>query len=91
TASRLADRLGAIPGVKLVNETFFNEFTLKLPKPAAPVVEALAKKRVLGGVPVSRLYPDDPKLADLLLVAATETVSDEDIAAYEAALKEVLK
>ena len=91
TASRLADRLAAIPGVKLVNETFFNEFTLKLPKPAAPVVEALARKRVLGGVPVSRLYPGDAALADLLLVAATETVSEDDIAAYETALKEVLK
>ena len=91
TASRLADRLSAIPGVELLNQTFFNEFTLKLPKAAAPVVEALAKKRILGGVPVSRLYPDDAKLANLLLVAATETVSDDDIAAYEAALKEVLK
>ena len=91
TASRLADRLAAIPGVRLLSETFFNEFTLKLPKPAAAVVEALAKRRILGGVPVSRLYPDDPALADLLLVAATETVSDADIAAYETALKEVLQ
>jgi glycine dehydrogenase subunit 1 len=90
TASRLADRLSAIPGVTLLNETLFNEFTLSLPKPAAEVVEALAKKRVLGGVPVSRLYPNDAALKNLLLVAATETVSDEDIAAYEAALKEVL-
>ena len=55
------------------------------------MVEALAKKRILGGVPVSRLYPDESSLANLLLVAATETVSDDDIAAYEAALKEVLK
>jgi len=46
---------------------------------------------VLGGVPVSRLYPNDAALKNLLLVAATETVSDDDIAAYEAALKEVLK
>jgi glycine dehydrogenase subunit 1 len=91
TASRLADRLGAIPGVELVTQSFFNEFTLKLPKPAAQVVEGLAKRRILGGVPVSRLYPDESGLANLLLVAATETVSDEDIAAYEAALKEVLK
>jgi glycine dehydrogenase subunit 1 len=91
TASRLADRLSAIPGVTLLNETLFNEFTLALPKPAAEVVEALAKKRVLGGVPVSRLYPNDTALKNLLLVAATETVSDDDIAAYEAALKEVLK
>src|SRR5690349_869676 len=83
TASRLADRLSAVPGVELVTQSFFNEFTLKLPKPAAQVVEALAKKRILGGVPVSRLYPGESGLANLLLVAATETVSDEDIAAYE--------
>lgn len=89
-ASRLADRLGKIPGVQVATESFFNEFTLQLPKPAAEVVEALAKKRILGGVPVSRLIPGDPKLANLLLVAATETVSDEDAAALEAALKEVL-
>jgi glycine dehydrogenase subunit 1 len=91
TASRLADRLSAIPGVTLLNETLFNEFTLALPKPAAEVVEALAKRRILSGVPVSRLYPGEAALANLVLVAATETVSDEDIAAYESALREVLK
>ena len=68
----------------------FNEFTLALHRPAAEVVEALARRRILCGVTVSRLYPDYSKLANLLLVAATETVSDDDIAAYEAALKEVL-
>jgi glycine dehydrogenase subunit 1 len=59
-----------------------------LPKPAAPVVEAMAKRRVLGGVPVSRLVPEDPKLANLLLVTATETVTDDDMTALEKALKE---
>ena len=34
---------------------FFNEFTVRLPCPAAPVVEALAERGILGGVPVSRL------------------------------------
>ncbi len=89
-ASCLADRLGRIPGVQVLNESYFNEFTLRLPKPAAEVVEALAKRRILGGVPVSRLLPAEPKLANLLLVAATETVGDDDAAALEAALKEVL-
>lgn len=88
-ASQLADRLGALPGVKLLNETFFNEFTLQLPKPAVPVVEALAKKRILGGVPVHRLVPQKGA-ENLLLVAATELNTDNDIAALEAALKEVL-
>jgi glycine dehydrogenase subunit 1 len=88
-ASQLADRLGALPGVKLLNESFFNEFTLQLPKPATPVVEALAKKRILGGVPVHRLVPQK-EAENLLLVAATELNTDNDIAALEAALKEVL-
>src|ERR1700761_9007443 len=50
-ASALADKLAAVPGVELVTNTFFNEFTIKLPKPAAPIVDALAKKGVLAGVP----------------------------------------
>jgi len=61
-ACQLADRLSALEGVELVTDTFFNEFTLRLPKPAA----------------------------DVILVAATETNCESDIAAYEAALKEVL-
>ncbi len=86
-ACELADRLSGIDGVELVNDTFFNEFTLRLTKDADAVVEALADKGILGGVPVSRLTGNQK---DLLLVAATEVVTDEDIDAYEAALKEVL-
>ena len=87
-ACDLADRLSVIKGVELINDTFFNEFTLRLPKDADGVVKALANKGVLGGVPVSRLTDGDHK--DLLLVCATETASDEDIAAFETALTEVL-
>ncbi|MFN5903774.1 MAG: glycine dehydrogenase, partial [Novosphingobium sp.] len=89
-AVQAAKRLGAIPGVCLVNESFFNEFTLVLPKPARGVVHELAAKGVLGGVALGRLYPDDRALENGLVVAVTEIVSDEDIAALEAALKEVL-
>ncbi|MEQ1890337.1 MAG: aminomethyl-transferring glycine dehydrogenase subunit GcvPA [Alphaproteobacteria bacterium] len=89
-ASVLEQALSRIPGVTCLNESFFNEFTLRLPKPAAPVVEALAAKGVLGGVPVSRLIPDDPGLTNLLLVAANETNTDQDRAAFERALREVL-
>jgi len=91
TAVTLAERLSAIPGVELVTGSFFNEFALRLAKPAADVVEALAAKGILGGVPVSRLLPDRPELADLLLVAATETVSEDDMQALATALAEVLK
>jgi glycine dehydrogenase subunit 1 len=87
---RLAGTLGSVPGVTLLNETFFNEFTLRLPAPAAAIVDALASRGVLGGVPVSRLYPDDPALADLLLVAATELTAEADATEFAAALSEVL-
>jgi len=85
-----ADRLGAIEGVDVVNQTFFNEFTLKLARPAAEVVEGLAARGVLGGVPFSRFHPEAPDLANLLIVAVTETNTAEGVAAFAAALEEVL-
>ena len=91
TAVATAERLAAIPGVRLVNRAFFNEFALRLPRPAASVVEALAARGILGGIPVSRLYPGRADLADLLLVAATETVAEEDIDRLDAGLREVLR
>ncbi len=90
TASALADRLSRLPGVSLVTPSFFNEFTLKLPRPAQGVVDALAARGVLAGVPASRLFPDDASARDLLIVAATETTTDEDCAALEKALRGAL-
>jgi glycine dehydrogenase subunit 1 len=90
-ASALADKLTQIKGVSLVTPSFFNEFTLRLPKPATETVEALAAKGILGGVPASRLLPGDPAMRDLLIVAATETVTEEDVAAFVKALEEVLQ
>lgn len=89
-ASKLAALLANVPGVEVLNRTFFNEFTMRLPKPAAEVVDALVEKGVLGGVPASRLWPDRPEVENLLIVASTEINTDDDRAAYEAALKEVL-
>jgi glycine dehydrogenase subunit 1 len=88
-AVKLADMLSGVKGAQVLNESFFNEFTVKLSKPAAEVVEALAERGVLGGVPVSRLLPD-AGLDDLLIVANTEVNTDEDRAAFVAALAEVL-
>ncbi len=89
-AVALAERLSALDGVEVLNDTFFNEFTVRLSRPAGEVVEALAERRILGGVPVSRLYPGRPELEGLLLVAATETVTGADIEALAGALGEVL-
>ena len=89
-AVKLADALSAVPDVSVLNDTFFNEFTIRVPGDAAGVVERLAARGVLGGVPVSRLEPDRPELGDLIVVAATEVNTDEDRAQYAAALAEVL-
>ncbi|MCL6697877.1 aminomethyl-transferring glycine dehydrogenase subunit GcvPA [Sphingomonas sp. NSE70-1] len=90
-AREAAARLGAIPGVRLVNDSFFNEFTLELPVEARPAVHAMVEKGVLGGVSLGRLYPGVDSLKNGLVVAVTEVVSDADIDALEAALKEVCK
>ena len=89
-ATALADRLAKVKGVSLVTPSFFNEFTLRLPKPAAEVVERLAAKGILAGVPASRLLPHDGAARDLLIVAATETNTDDDADAFVKALSEVL-
>jgi glycine dehydrogenase subunit 1 len=90
-ACEVADRLAAIPGVSLVNDSFFNEYTLKLPVEARPAVHAMVERQVLGGVSLGRLYPGVGALQNGLVVAVTETASDEDIAALEVALKEVVR
>ncbi len=90
-ACAAAERLAAIPGVELVNDSFFNEFTVRLPVEARPAVHAMVQKGVLGGVSLGRLYPDAGELRKGLVIAVTETVTDEDIDALEAALKETAK
>jgi len=87
-ACELADMLDNVEGAQVLNETFFNEFTVKLSKPAADVVQALSDKDILGGVPFSRISGGAHE--DLLLVCATEVVSAQDLQAFASALGEVL-
>ena len=63
---------------------------MRLPRAAADVVTELAAKNILAGVPVSRLIPSDPDLADILLLAATECTGEDDIEALATVLGEVL-
>ena len=85
-----AERLTRIPGVSLVNESFFNEFTLRLPKEARPAVREMAEHGVLGGVSLGRLYPGEEGLANGLVVAVTETSDADDVEAFAKALEGVL-
>jgi len=85
-----AKRLSQVPGVRLVTDCFFNEFTLELPVEARPVVRYLADKGVLGGVSLGRLYQNDGRIERGLVVAVTETVSAEDIETFAIMLTEAL-
>ncbi|MEQ6333359.1 aminomethyl-transferring glycine dehydrogenase subunit GcvPA [Sphingobium sp. MK2] len=89
-AVQAADRLAQVPGVTLLNDSFFNEFTLVLTRDARDVVRSLADKGVLGGVSLGRLFPDAPAIGKGLVVAVTETVTAEDIEALATALEEEL-
>jgi glycine dehydrogenase subunit 1 len=90
-AAELAGRLSAIPGVSLVNDLFFNEFTLRLPVEARPAVHRMVEMGVLGGVSLGRLYPNEESLKNGLVVAVTETATAGDFDALEAALTEIAK
>jgi glycine dehydrogenase subunit 1 len=86
-ARELATALSAVPGVEVATKRYFNEFAVRLPRAAAPVVEALAARGVIAGVPYSRLGAG---FDDYLLVAATETTTAADIETFAAELKGVL-
>jgi glycine dehydrogenase subunit 1 len=89
-ACKLADALDAVAGVEVLNKTFFNEMTIRTSQPAAALIESLARRGILAGVPVSRLEPTDPDVANLIVLAATELTTDADIAALCTALSEEL-
>ena len=82
-----ADRLAQVSGVEVLNDAFFNEFTVRLPVEARPLVRKLADDGVLAGVSLGRLFPDNYGLANALLVAVTETTSEEDIETLASALE----
>ena len=86
----LSKAIESLDEVELINETFFNEFTLKLPKPAISIVEEMANKGVLAGVPVKRLIPHDIDTENMLIVAATELTTNSDIEKFVTCLRETL-
>jgi len=84
----LVAALTAIPGVSAAfSAAGFHEAVLRLPQAAAPVLEKLAARNILGGFDLSRHFPE---LGHALLVCATETRNADDIALYADALRGAL-
>ena len=85
----LVARLSGIPGVKpAFAAARFHEAVLFLDRPVAPVLAALARRGIFGGLDLADRYPD---LGHALLVCATETKLDADIDAYAGALTDIMK
>jgi len=84
----LVERLTALPGVERVFDgAYFHEAALRLPRPAAEVLDALAQGGILGGY---RLAGDYPELGEAVLVSATERRTAADLDRYAGELAEVL-
>jgi len=85
----LAEQVAAYEGVEIAwpQAPYFNEFVLRLPRPAEEVVRALKRRNFLAGWPLARWSRDwDERL---LLVCATETKSRRDCDEFARALAEV--
>src|SRR3954471_3313920 len=85
-AAYALDALAAVPGVELAfpGAPVFKEFTLRVPVPAAAVVDAMVERGILGGVPAPWLGDD------ALIVAVTERRTRAQIDGFAGALREVL-
>ena len=69
-AVMLADKLSAVKGITVENETFFNEFVITLPENAEKVVNTLAAQGIIAGLPLND---------NRLLICATEKTEDADM------------
>lgn len=86
--AKLVEKLTRIDGVKLAFDGYrFHEAVLQLNAKVSEVLDALAKRNIVGGLDLSHRYPE---LGNALLVCATETRTDADLEAYAAALADVL-
>lgn len=79
-ACDLADILEKIKGVKLLNKSFFNEFTVELSKDAAEVNKKLLEKNIIGG------FAQDKKM----IFAVSELTSEADMKALADELEKIL-
>ena len=71
-----AERLNRLPGVRVVNEPFGNEFTVELPVRAYEVIDRLLDAKFVPGFPLGRYYQG---MDNHLLVACTEKTSTQSI------------
>jgi len=71
-----ANRLERLPGVRVVNQPFGNEFTVQLPVRAYEIIGQLLDKKFVPGFPLGRYYQG---MDNHLLVACTEKTTKQSV------------
>jgi glycine dehydrogenase subunit 1 len=87
-AAELEQALAAAGAPRVHTGAYLNEFAVRV-RDARRVHAALLEKGILAGLALADWYPDDPALADALLVCATEVTTSDDIGRFASALREV--
>jgi glycine dehydrogenase subunit 1 len=88
-AGELESALAAAGAPRTHSGPYLNEFAVRVPA-AREVHSRLIERGILAGLPLARVLPDEPSLADALLVCATEVTTSQEIAAFAAALSDEL-
>ena len=88
-AAELEAALAAVGAPRLHPGPYLNEFVVRVPD-APAVHRRLLDHGVLAGLVLADAIPDDPSLADGLLVCTTEVTTSAEIAAFATALGTVL-
>ena len=85
-ASELEAALAGAGATRLHAAPYLNEFVVRVPD-ARGVHARLLDRGVLAGIPTAELLPDEPALADGLLVCATEVTTHAEIELFASALR----
>ena len=88
-AAELEEALAAAGAPRIHTGPFLNEFAVRVPD-ARAVHRRLLDRGVLAGLVLADVEPDDPSLADGLLVCATEVTTSAEIGRFADTLGEVL-
>jgi glycine dehydrogenase subunit 1 len=89
-AAELESALAAAGAQRLHRAPYLNEFAVRVPD-ARAIHRRLLDRGVLAGLVLTDVEPDDPALADALLVCATEVTTSDDIATFADALGDALR